>query len=173
MPLTRQQKEEVVQQVQQAASEATSIVFVGYNGLTLSQIEELRGKLYEAGCSMRVVPKRLLRLALQNAQLSFNPSEHEGQMALVWGTDAVAPAKTLHEFAKGKETIRLLAGALEGSVISLEQVQALAQLPSREQMIARLVGTIAGPLRGMVGVLSGVPRATVYVLQAIHDKKSQ
>lgn len=173
MPLTRQQKEEVVSQVQEAASGATSMVFVGFNGLTLAEIEELRGKLYEEGCSMRVVPKRLMRLALQNANVQYDPTEYGGQVALVWGSDAVAPAKVLAQFAKGKETMQLLAGALEGGAISLEQVKELASLPSRDEMIGRLVGTIAGPLRGMVGVLSGVPRATVYVLQAIKDKKSQ
>lgn len=173
MALTKQQKEQTIQEVAQHVSEAKAAVFVAFDGISLADIMALRDKLHESGCKMQVVPKRLLKLAMQNAKVAFDPMEAEGQVALAWGGDAVAPAKVLHEFVKGQaENMRMLSGVLEGDTLSLEQVTSLAQLPNREQLLAQLVGVMAGPIRGFAGVLAGVPRASVYVLQAIKDKKN-
>ena len=133
---------------------------------------ELRNKLFEAGCDMRVVPKRLLKIALTGANISFNPMEHTGQMAVISGKDGVSPAKVLFAFAKGKENLRLVAGLLDGKEITAADVIALAKLPSKQELLGQLVGVLSGPMRGMVQVLSGVPRGAVYVLQAIADQKS-
>ena len=174
MALTRTQKEEIIGAVSKNVSDATAAVFVAFDGVTLADMTALRDKLYESGCKMQVVPKRLLKLALQDAKLDFDPKQHEGQVALVWGPDAVAPAKTIFEFAKAHaEQMRIISGVLEGEVISLEQATALATLPSREQLLAQLVGVMAGPIRGFAGVLSGVPRSMVYVLQSIKDSKEE
>jgi large subunit ribosomal protein L10 len=172
MPLTRIQKEQAVKEVSEALPAATSVVFVGFDGLTVTDVTELRDKLYASGGRMRVMPKRLLAIALKNAKIEFDPGTHDGQMAVVWGTDVVTPAKIMYDFAKQKkDTLRLLAGVLEGNTLSLEQVTSLAQLPSREQLLAQLVGVLAGPMRGLVSVMSGVPRSLVYVLQAVKDQK--
>lgn len=172
MALTRQQKEEVVQEMQGKVQDATSVVFVAFDGVSLGDMTELRDKLFAGGCNMQVIPKRLLKLALSEAKLAFDPSEHEGQIAVIWGGDAVAPAQIIHGFVKGhKEEMRMLSGTLEGEDISQDQVTALAQLPSREQLLAQLVSVLAGPMRGLAGVLAGVPRSAVYVLQAIRDQK--
>ncbi len=171
MALTREQKEQTIADMQGAVSEAVSTVFVSFDGLSLEDMGELRNQLFEAGMSMRVVPKRLLRLAMQNAKLDFDPTAHEGQVAVVWGADPVAPAKVIHTFAKSNENIQLLSGVLEGSTIEFAQVEALAKLPSRQELLGQLVGVLSGPMRGFAGVLSGVPRATVYVLKAIAEKK--
>lgn len=175
MPLTRQQKEQAIKDVGEALPQAVSVVFVGFNGLTVTDVNDLRNKLHEAGAKMRVMPKRLLKIALKNAKLEYDPATHEGQMAVVWGTDAVSPAKIMYDFAKQKkDVLKLLAGVLEGNTLSLEEVTSLAQLPTREQLLAQLVGVLAGPMRGLVSAMSGVPRSLVYVLQAVkevNDKK--
>ncbi|MDA1169012.1 MAG: 50S ribosomal protein L10 [bacterium] len=171
MPLTRQQKETRVSEVGDTMSGATSAVFLAYDKLNVVDVNELRTKLYEAGCEMRVVPKRLLSIALSGAKLTFNPMEHEGQMAVITGKDGVSPAKVLFAFAKGKANLRLVAGLLEGKEISSSDISALAALPGRQELLGQLAGVLAGPMRGMAQVLSGVPRATVLVLQAIADQK--
>lgn len=172
MPLTRIQKEKVVEQTQQDFAAAASVVFVAHNGLTLAQMNELRAKLHAEDGNFRVVPKRLLKLVLQNIQWEFDPVAPEGQMAVAWGSDAVSPAKTLYEFARKHKGLKLLAGALEGNMLSLQEVTSLAQLPSRQQLLEQLVGVLAGPMRGLASVLSGVPRQMVYVLMAIKDSKN-
>lgn len=171
MPLTRQQKETRVSEVGETLIVSAGAVFLAYDALNVVDVNELRDKLYEAGCEMRVVPKRLLKIALASANLTFNPMEHEGQMAIITGKDPVSPAKVLFAFAKGKENLRLVAGLLEGKEITTAEVSALAKLPSKQELLGQLVGVLSGPMRGMVQVLSGVPRATVYVLQAIADQK--
>lgn len=171
MPLTKQQKTTRVQEVGSDISAASGVVFLAYDALNIADSNELRDKLYEAGCSMKVVPKRLLKIALSGANFTFDPMNHEGQMAIITGSDAVSPAKILADFAKGKENLRLVAGVLEGKEIAAAEVSALAKLPSKQQLLGQLVGVLSGPMRGFAQVLSGVPRATVYVLQAIADQK--
>lgn len=173
MALTRQQKEKTVADIEQNVADATSVVFMAYDGLSISDVNELRDKLFEGGSRMQVIPKRLLRIAMQNQKREFDPTQHEGQVAVIWGSDAVAPAKVIYEFAEDKDNIQLLSGVLENEEITVEQVASLAKLPTREQLLGQLVGVLAGPARGFVTVLSGVPRNMVYVLQAIKDQKEE
>lgn len=173
MPLTRVQKEAVVQEISTAIPKATSVVFVAFDGLTVTDVTKLRDKMYENGARMRVMPKRLLKLALKQSKIEFDPINQDGQIAIAWGIDAVSPAKILFEFAKEKkETLRLLAGVLEGKELSLAEVTSLAMLPSRKELLGQLAGVLAGPMRGFASVLAGVPRSLVYVLQAVKDQKN-
>ncbi len=171
MPLTRPQKEKVVTKLGENISGATSVVFLSFDALNVEDVNALRDQLHAAGCGMNVVPKRLLNLVMRNAKLDFKPLEQPGQLAVIWGPDPVTPAKTIYEFAKKHGQIQLLAGTLEKELISLEQVNSLAQIPSREQLLGQLVGVLAAPMRGLVGALTGVPRAMVFVLKAIADQK--
>lgn len=173
MPLTRQQKETRVQEVGDTISASAGAVFLAYDSLNVVDVNELRDKLFAAGCTMRVVPKRLLKIALSGVKLLFNPMEHEGQMAVITGNDPVSPAKVLFDFAKGKENLRLVSGLLEGKEISSSEITALAKLPGKQELLGQLVGVLAGPMRGMAAVLAAVPRSAVYVLQAIADEKSK
>ncbi|MEO6077502.1 MAG: 50S ribosomal protein L10 [Candidatus Andersenbacteria bacterium] len=171
MPLTRQQKETRVSEVGSAVQASAGTVFLAYDELNVADVNELRTKLFAEGCAMRVVPKRLLKIALTEKKFEFDPMAHVGQMAIITGTDAVMPAKVLFDFVKGKENLRLVAGILDGKEITAQEVSALAKLPTKEQLLGQLVGVLAGPIRGFAQVLNGVPRATVYVLQAIADQK--
>ncbi len=172
MPLTRQQKEEKVATTAQDLQGAASCVFIAYNGLNVDDMEELRDKLNESGARVRVLPKRLLRLVLKNLNLDFDPTQIEGQIAVAWGNDVVAPAKVLHDFAKTRADImRLVGGAMEGTLLQQAQVIALAQLPSKDQLRGQLLSVLVGPARGLVMTLSGVQRNFVYALQAVADKK--
>lgn len=173
MPLTRQQKETRVQEVGSDVAGASGVVFLAYDALTIADSNELRNRLFEANCSMKVIPKRLLKIALAGADVSFNPMEHEGQMAIIFGKDAVAPAKVLSAFAKGKQNLRLVAGVLDGRLIASSEVAQLASLPGKQELLGQLVGVLSGPMRGFAQVLSGVPASAVYVLQAIADQKEK
>ncbi len=173
MPLTRQQKEERVATTQKDLEGATSSVVVAYNGLNVSDVGDLRTALHQQGAKLRVLPKRLLRLVMQNMKHDFDPTAVEGQIAVAWGNDPVAPAKVLHDFAKKHQDILwLVAGVMEGTLLTKEQVTALAQLPSRDQLLGQLLNVMTGPARGLVLTLSGVQRNFVYALNAIAEKKS-
>lgn len=173
MPSTRKQKEQNVSRMETSISEAASVVFATFNGLTVKEIGELRDNLAVQKCYFKVVPKRLLKIAIASSKLDFDPVATEGQIAVIWGPDTVTPAKTVNDFATGRENIKLVAGALEGASLSTEQVNALAILPSRDQLLGQLLSVISGPARGLVQGLSGVPRNLVYALQAIKDQKAE
>lgn len=171
MPLTRQQKEERVATTHRDVAAAASAVFMAFTAMSVDDTEELRDRLHATGSTLRVLPKHLMRLVMQELKLDFDPTTHEGQFAIVWGSDGVAPAKVVYTFIKDRDNVRLVGGSLEGNLLSFEQVQSLAILPSREELLGQLVGTISQPARGLVMVLSGVQRQTVQVLKAIADQK--
>lgn len=173
MALTRKQKEEKVATMKQALASAVSVVFVAYDSLTVEHVEELRDALYADKSTLKVVPKRLLRLALQQHSIAFDPTQSEGQVALIWGDDEIAPARVLVAFMKKhKDTLRLLAGLLNQEVLTSDRVAALAQLGTLDQMRGMAVGTMAAPVRNFVSLLSGVSRSLVTVLDGIAKQKS-
>jgi large subunit ribosomal protein L10 len=172
MPLTRQQKEERVTKTTKDLEGAASYVFVAYDGLNVTDMGELRGLLHEQGANLRVLPKRLLRIVMQNIKQDFDPTTIKGQVAIAWGNDVVAPAKVLYDFAKTRaEILQLVGGAIEGTLLEKMQVIALAQLPGKDQLRAQLLSVMMGPTRGLVTTLSGVQRNFVYGLKALADKK--
>lgn len=171
MSLTRQQKETQVADLTKVLSQAVSAVWWSFDGMTVTDVEKLRQQLHAKGAHMRVMPKRLFKLVAANIKQDFDPTQHDGQFACVWGSDVISPAQLVYRFAKGKEKILLLGGMMEGSALNQAEVQALAQLPGRDELLGKLVGTLAGPLRGLANVLSGVQRQTVYVLSAIAEQK--
>lgn len=171
MPLTRKQKENRVSRMEKGVTEAVSVVFASFNGLTVKEVGELRDNLAKQDCYLRVMSKRLLKLALSKSVLDFDPTAVTGQVAVIWGPDAIIPAKTVHEFSKGRENIHLIAGALEGASLTGRQIIALASIPSREQLLGQLLSVISGPSRGLVMALTGVPRQLVLALQAIKEQK--
>lgn len=173
MSLTRQQKEQSVQAVQDHLSGAASIVFVAFAGVTVSEMGELRTQLAASGGKLRVVPKRLLKIALNLLKLDFDPLAPEGQLAVAWGSDDVAPAKTLNDFAKthaGK--MRLLAGTLAGNMLTFAEVTALAAVPTREVLLGQFLNVLNGPARSFASVLYNVPRSLVYALNAMKEQRA-
>lgn len=172
MPLTRHQKEERVATMEKTLSEATSVVFMAYDALPVGDSEELRDNLFTEKGTIQVIPKRLLRIAMQNVKLDFDPVAEEGQVAVISGDDPVSPAKVAHEFAKKRDAVRLVAGVIEGELLSAEQVHALAKLPSKQELLGQFVSVLVGPMRGFQTVLTGAQRETVQVLNAIAEQKN-
>lgn len=173
MALTRQQKEEIVASLAKDIAASTSLVFIKNNGLTVAEMRELRNKLREGNASLVVAKNTLIDLALKQAKVAVDLPRFEGPVGVVIGKgDAVVPARESHAFAKKHDKLELRVGVLEGKVLSLDEVKALALLPSREELLAKAVGSIAAPLSGFVRVLSGVPRNVVGVLAAIKDAKA-
>lgn len=171
MALTRKQKEEAVAHLTQTMSLEGSAVFMSFSGLGIKDVNELRDAFFREKCFMRVVPKRLLRIVTQNAHIPFNPMMHEGQVAVVGGTDAVAPARILKKFIMEHPNITMLGGLLNGLFVDRLKVEELSMLPSREGLLSMLLNVLQGSARGFVVVLVGVPRSLVYVLSAIKTQK--
>lgn len=170
-------KQAVVAQLKEQLESAKGIVLTSYKGLTVAQDTELRRELREAGVSYHVVKNTMLRIAAKEAGIEGIEEHLEGTTAFAFSTeDAVAPAKVICGFIKKNkledaEVLTVKVGMVEGKVIGVDEVKALAALPSREELIAKLLGSMNAPISNTVNVLQGVIRNAVYVLDAIRSQK--
>lgn len=165
-------KQAVVKELVEKLSQAKGAVIINYRGITVLQDTKLRRKLREAGVEYNVVKNTMTRLAAQELEITGLDTYLEGPSAIaISKVDPVAPAKIISEFAKEFEIIEIKAGLLEGKVIDADGVKALANLPSREVLLAKLLGTLNVPITGFVNVLAGNIRNLVYVLEAVRKQK--
>lgn len=170
--LTKSQKKELVENLSKKLSEAKSAVFSDFSGVKVEDINNLRKKLRESGIEYQVAKKNLLKLSFEKAGLKDSPlSDYKGQISLALsGGDEIAPAKILKDFSKTHETFKMLGGILEARFINGEEVNNLARLPSKEEMLARLAFSVSYPIFGFVVVLQANIRNLVFVLQNISNR---
>lgn len=179
MAIIRPEKQAAVASLKEQLSNAKGAVLTGYKGLTVAQDMKLRAKLREAGVTYHVVKNTMLRIAADEIKLEGLDPVLNGTTALAVSTeDAVAPAKVIAEFIKENkledtEVLTIKAGVLDGKVIDVAEVKALAALPSREVLLAKVVGSMQAPISGLVNVLQGTIRNAVYVLEAVRAKKEK
>lgn len=173
----RLEKQAAVAGLKEQLSTAKGVVLTGYKGLTVAQDMKLRAKFREAGVSYHVVKNTMLRIAANETGLEGLDPVLNGTTAIaVSADDAVAPAKVIYDFIKENklektEVLTIKAGVVEGKIIGVNEVKALASLPSREVLIAKVLGSMQAPISGMVNVLQGTIRNMVYVLDAIRAQK--
>jgi large subunit ribosomal protein L10 len=176
MAITREAKEQAVDQLSGELGRIKLAVMTDYRGLTVREVEELRGILRDQGITYRVAKNTLLRLATKNnpALADIDPATFTGPMALAMGfDDELAPARVIFQYAKTHNALEIV-GAItaDGQILDAAQVKAMANLPTREQLLGQLVGTIAAPLSGFVGVMSGNVRSIINVLNALSEAKA-
>lgn len=152
-----------------AASEVA--IMTRYVGINVAQVTNLRKRLREAEVDYKVYKNTLATRALNELGLGEAAQFMEGPTAWAFSKDPVTPAKILREFAATSKFVAMEGGVLAGRVVTKEQLDSLATLPSRDQLLAQVVGTIAMPLRNLLGVLNAVPRDLVSVLDEIRKKK--
>lgn len=172
MAKSRQQKEQALQQLNDLLSKKGVVLF-NYAGLKVSDIEALRTKLREANAQLFAAKRTLLKLVFKNKELSADDiANQNGPVAVVVADDEVTPAKIVADFKKRYDQIEFYGGILENQYIDKTKVQHLALLPSKPELLAKLVGSMKSPITGFVNVLSGNLRGLVTVLDAIKDKKA-
>jgi len=173
MAKTKQQKEEIIKILTEDLKKAKSLVFVNFDGLKVKEVEELRKKCRAENIGYLVAKKTLMKKAFKDAGLEgVDPKSFEKEVATVFGyDDEVAPARIIQNFSKGHEALQAIGGILEGKFVAKDKIIELAKLPSRDELLAKVVGSIQAPVTGFVNVLSGNLRNLVYVLNAIKDNK--
>ncbi len=171
--MNKNSKEQVVADLAAKLATAKAAFLADFRGMNVEQVNALRGELRKVGVEYQVVKNTLLRLAAKNTTAECLDPHLAGPTAIaIAGADPVASAKALADFAKTNVKFQLKAGALDGKLLSVEDVKALAELPSREVLLAKLLGTLNAPATNFVGVLAAVPRSLVQVLAAIQDQKA-
>ncbi len=161
---------EIIDKIQKSKS----LIFANFDRLTVAENQALRQELKGKSAEFLVAKKTITNLALRQAGLEgLDARQMPGKLALVFAyEDEVEPAKVVAKFKKQVEgELDILAGFLAGQVLSAEAAQNLAQIPSKPELQAQMVGSLSAPLRGLVNVLAGPMRGLVYALQAIKEKK--
>lgn len=169
-------KQGLVKSLNETLSPMQAAVVMRCKGITVEEITELRRELRSKNIGLQVIKNTLAVRAIENTALAPLKDQFVGPTALAYtDKDAVAMAKTLTEFAKKLEAkAQVCAGVLDGKLLSKEEVGALANLPSREVLLGRLVGSLQSPYAGLVYTLSGVLSKLVFALDAIRrDKEKQ
>ena len=172
-------KQAVVAEIKGWLTEAKSVVISSYKGLNVATDTQMRRELREAGVQYKVVKNTMLRIAAKELGIEGLETHLEGTTAIVFSTtDAVAPAKILVDFMKKNKLedagiLTIKAGILDKKVLSDAEVKALAALPSREELIAKLLGSMNAPLSNTVGLLSAIIRNAVGVIDALREKREK
>lgn len=170
MALTKAEKEQIVHDLSALLNESKLTVVANYQGITVKQLQDLRRQAKEGSTTVKVVKNRLMIKALESSEQlkDVDTSKLNSQLLYAFDTeDEVAPAQILAKFSKSTGSLQFV-GAItsDGNFIEADDVKALASLPSKDQLRAQLVGTIAGPLSGFANVLSGNVRGVLNVLSA-------
>jgi len=173
MAKTRSQKETMLARIT-ADIAGQGVVLAGYKGLTVKESSELRDKGYDAQLQLTVVKNTLLNIALKNAGIEADQSIMDQPIIMVASkTDEVTLAKTVQNFADEHEKMQIFGGIVEGKYVDASTIKMLSQLPGREELLAKVVGSINAPLSGLVNVLAGNLRGLVSVLSQYQQKISQ
>jgi len=171
--LTRKQKEEIVKNLTEEIKAAKAVVFSDFKGLEVKDMTSLKKELKKEGASFKVAKKNLINIALKNTGADLDVKKMEGQIAVSASSeDETAVAKIISKFSKKNENLKILGGLLGVKEMSAEEIKALAKLPSKEELLAKLVGSLSSPLSGFMNVLQGNQRSLVQALKAIADKKA-
>lgn len=170
---TLQLKKKAVEELTVKIKNSKSMVLADYRGLTVEQDTQLRNDLRKAGVEYRVVKNTLTQFAAKETGLEELGQYLSGPTAIAFSeSDLVAPAKVLADYAKKFDKLEIKAGVVEGKIIDLTGVKALAELPPREVLVAQVLGTLNAPITGFVTVLNANIRGLAVALQAIADKKA-
>jgi large subunit ribosomal protein L10 len=171
--MPKQNKIDAVAEITADLKGAEVYYFVDYRGLTFAEATELRKRLRKVDADLKIVKNTLGKIAAANAGVEGLDELMAGPTAIAYvHGDPAKVAKTIQDFIKEKKKASIRGGKLQRSVLSASQVEALASLPSREQLIAQLVGAIASPLQGLANVLNGPIRGLVIVLAQVEEQKA-
>ena len=172
MALNLEDKKALVAEVAEVAAKAQSVVAAEYRGLTVSQMTELRSRARKSGVYMRVVKNTLARKALAGTSFEAVGPKLKGPLVLAFSKDDPgAAARVVKDFAKANEKLVATLVSLGGQVLSAKDLEAVASLPTREQALSMLLGTLKAPSQKLVSTIAAVPSKLVRTLAAIRDQK--
>lgn len=170
--LTKDQKKQLVKELSESIKASKSAVFVDYRGLKVKDLTRLKKELRGSGVKLKVIKKTLIERALKDSGIDMDVKNLEGQIAIALSEDEITGAKIIDKFGKTHENLKILAGILEKKLMGAAEMKALAKLPEKEELLAKLVGTINAPVSGFVNALAGNMRNFIQVLKAIGEHQA-
>ena len=168
MALTKTQKQKIVDDLKEKVDKQKSIVLASIVGVKVKGLTRLRKEMKKQDCELKVAKKTLISLAFKGKKIDIDTKKLEGEVALSFGyRDEILPFKILYDFSKEDENLKILGGLIGQELLTREKAIELAQLPTKEELLARLVGSIFSPISGLVNVLQGNIKGLMYALSAI------
>ena len=168
MALTKEQKKEILQDLKEKLEKQKAIVFVDFQNLKTRDLFNLRRKLQENNCALKVAKRTLVNLAFKEKKLKVDFEKMEGQLALVFSFgDMILPAKIVYGFSEELGVPKILGAYIENEFLEAEKVIELAKLPSKEELLAKLVGSLRAPISNFQMVLQGPLQRLTFALKAI------
>ena len=168
--MDRAQKEKVVEELGQIFESSGVVVVSHYEGLTVAEMQDLRGRMREAGGSVRVAKNRLAKIALEGQPCASISEYLTGMTVLAYSEDPVAAAKVVNDFAKENDKLSILGGAMGDNALDIAGVKAVAAMPSREELIASIVGCIGAPASNIAGAIGAPASNIASILSTVEDK---
>lgn len=172
MALTKEQKKKILANLKEKIEKQKVMIFADFTGLKVKDFASLRKKLKKEENEIKVAKKTLIQIALKELKgetlQNFDVQNLRGQVALVFGyRDEISPAKTVYQFGLTNTNLKILGGIFEKNFIQAEKIIELAQLPTKEELLARLVGSISAPISNFVNVLEANIKGLLFALSAI------
>ena len=174
MSASKEARIELAQVIKEKIQNAKSVVFVKFNGLTVAEDTELRREFRKNNVEYKVYKNTLIRCAFHDLGITDFDDDLNGPTSVAFGEDETAAAKVIVEAAKKyQDKITVKSAFVEGGKVGVEGVKALAAMPSKEQLVAKMLGSLQAPISNFVGVLSAMPRSLVIALNAVAEQKAQ
>jgi len=171
--LNLEQKQAVVAEISTKLANAQAVIVAEFRGLDVGRVTQLRAKAKKSGMYLRVLKNTLARRAVKGTPFEKLIDKMVGPLMYGIATDPVAGAKVLSEFAKENEHFVIRGGAMPNTVMSDKEIKALALLPSREELLSKLVGTMLAPIAKLVRTMNEVPGKFVRTVAAVHEAKQK
>ena len=168
--MDRAQKEQLVGDVGQIFESSGVVVVSRYEGMTVAEMQDLRAQMREVGGSVRVAKNKLAKIALEGKPCASIAEYLDGMTVLAYSEDPVAAAKVIDAYAKKNEKLVILGGAMGDTALDVDGVKAVAQMPSREELIASIVGCIAAPAANIAGAIGAPASNIASILSTIEEK---
>lgn len=170
--MDRAQKESVVGELGQIFSDSGAVVVCHYAGLTVADMSNLRRQMREAGASVRVAKNRLAKIALEGKPCQGIADFLKGQTVLAYAEDPVSAAKVVDKFAKTNDKLVIVGGAMGDTVLDVDGVKSLAQMPSREELIASIVGCIGAPAANLASAIGAPASNLAGILKTLEEREA-
>lgn len=172
--ITKEQKKKILDDLKTRITKVKAIVFTDYQGLKVTEMQELRKQLRVKQIGYEVIKTTLIRKGLEDAGIKIDEKIYKKPVALAFSEgDEVEPNKIIFNFSKINEKLKILGAVIGNEFIEVDKVKVLATMPSRDELYAKVVGSISAPLSGLVNVLGGNLRGLVSVLKQYQESKSQ
>jgi len=168
MALTKTQKQEILDDLKDKIARQKAMILVGITGLKVKDISDLRKKLKASDGNLKVIKKTLIEKAFKENKLDFDRGKYKEEIALAFGfKDQIVPAKTVYQAGLANEKLKILGGFIDNKFNEAESIIALAKLPSREELLAKLVSSLSAPVSNLVYALNYNIKGLVYILSTI------